>query len=148
MNCPLPCRRQLSLAAVLWFGRNYPERRRIAHRENRRAPDALRDKTQRTLAGVSSAYARKFELDYDASPGSWSTIPSFVEASLPALRRAVGEPIRRRSAQRMGGEDFSFTDRSCLGFLPTRLRQQGQGHRRGKGHTPTFDMTRNVSRLA
>ena len=93
-----------------------------------------------TLAGVTSAYGAKYELDYQRFTRVLVNDPKLVAASLPALRRAVGETNVVEAPKRMGGEDFSFYGQVVPGFF-FRLGSGNQA--RGivaESHTPKFDI--------
>ena len=93
-----------------------------------------------TLAGVTSAYGAKYELDYKRFTMVLVNDPKLVEASLPALRRAVGESNVVEAPKRMGGEDFSFYGQ----VVPGLFFRLGSGNKaRGivaESHTPKFDI--------
>jgi amidohydrolase len=93
-----------------------------------------------TLAGITSAYGGRFELDYERGTMVVVNEPKLVNATLPSLRRVVGETNVVEVPKRMGAEDFSFYGRVVPGFF-MRL---GSGNKaRGitsEGHTPTFDV--------
>jgi amidohydrolase len=93
-----------------------------------------------TLAGVTSAYGAKYELECKRFTMVLANDPKLVEASLPALRRAVGETNVVEAPKRMGGEDFSYYGQVVPGFF-FRL---GCGNKAkgivAESHTPKFDI--------
>ncbi|MSU58025.1 MAG: amidohydrolase [Pedosphaera sp.] len=93
-----------------------------------------------TLAGVTSAYGAKYELDYERGTMVVVNDPRLVAATLPSLRRAAGETNVVEVPKRMGAEDFSFYGRVVPGFF---MRLGAGNKARGitsEGHTPTFDV--------
>jgi amidohydrolase len=66
--------------------------------------------------------------------------PKLVKASLPSLRRAIGDTNVVEASKRMGGEDFSFYGQIVPGFF-FRL---GSGNKAegivAESHTPKFDI--------
>ncbi len=110
---------------------------RAFHEEAR---NEIQQLMRETLAGVTSAYGAKYELDYKRFTMVLVNDPKLVEASLPALRRAVGEMNVVEAPKRMGGEDFSFYGQVVPGFF-FRLGSGNQA--RGivaESHTPKFDI--------
>ena len=93
-----------------------------------------------TLAGITTAYGAKYELDYERGTMVVVNDPKLVEATLPSLRRVVGEINVVEVPKRMGAEDFSFYGR----VVPAFFMRLGSGNKaRGitsEGHTPTFDV--------
>lgn len=93
-----------------------------------------------TLAGVTSAYGAKYELDYERGTMVVVNDTKLVESTLPSLRRAIGETNVVEVPKRMGAEDFSFYGRVVPGFF---LRLGSGNKAKGiisEGHTPTFDI--------
>jgi len=93
-----------------------------------------------TLTGVTSAYGASYDLDYKHGTMVVYNDPKLVEASLPSIRRAVGETNGFEFPMRMGAEDFSFYEQAIPGFF-LRL---GSGNK-AKGitadsHSPEFDI--------
>ncbi len=107
---------------------------------NEDARNQIQQLMRETLAGVTSAYGAKYELDYKRFTMVLVNDPKLVEASLPALRRAVGETNVVEAPKRMGGEDFSFYGQVVPGFF-FRL---GTGNKAkgivAESHTPKFDI--------
>ena len=107
---------------------------------NEDARNQIQQLMRDTLAGVTSAYGAKYELDYKRFTMVLVNDPKLVEASLPALRRAVGESNVVETPRRMGGEDFSFYGQVVPGFF-FRL---GSGNKAkgivAESHTPKFDI--------
>ncbi len=93
-----------------------------------------------TLAGVTSAYGAKFELEFgNANPVTYNE-PKLVEETLPTIRRVVGEANVITPPPQMGAEDFSAFQRVVPGFFFFL-----GGGNQAKGitainHTPEFDV--------
>ena len=93
-----------------------------------------------TLGGVTSAYGAKFDLEYRHGTMVVFNNPKLVEASLPSIRRAVGETNVIEAPKRMGAEDFSFYEQVVPGFF---LRLGSGNKAKGivaEAHTPEFDI--------
>lgn len=107
---------------------------------NEDARNQIQHLMRETLAGVTSAYGAKYELDYKRFTMVLVNDPKLVEASVPALRRAIGETNVVEAPKRMGGEDFSFYGQVVPGFF-FRL---GSGNKAkgiiAESHTPKFDI--------
>jgi len=93
-----------------------------------------------TLDGVTTAYGATYDLDYSHGTMVVYNDPKLVEATLPSIRRAVGETNVFEFPQRMGAEDFSFYEQVVPGFF-FRL---GSGNKAkgivAESHTPEFDI--------
>jgi amidohydrolase len=93
-----------------------------------------------TLAGVTSAYGAKFELEFQENAALTFNDPALVEETLPVMRRVMGaENILARRPQ-MGAEDFAYFQKEIPGFYYFL----GVGNK-AKGitamiHTPEFDV--------
>jgi len=93
-----------------------------------------------TLAGITSAYGAKFELEFQENAALTFNDPALVEETLPVLRRVMGaENILARRPQ-MGAEDFAYFQKEIPGFYYFL----GVGNK-AKGitamiHTPEFDV--------
>jgi amidohydrolase len=93
-----------------------------------------------TLGGITAAYGARYELDYERGTMVVVNDPKLVEATLPSLRRAVGETNVVEVPKRMGAEDFSFYGRVVPAFF-IRLGSGNKAHGiTSEGHTPTFDV--------
>lgn len=93
-----------------------------------------------TLAGITSAYGAKFELDYERGTMVVVNDPKLTEATLPSLRRSAGESKVVEVPKRMGAEDFSFYGRVVPGcFLRLGCGNKSKGLT-PDAHTPTFDI--------
>ena len=93
-----------------------------------------------TLAGITSAYGAKFDLEYKAGSMVVYNDPKLVEESLPSIRRAVGETNVFEFPMRMGAEDFSYYQQVIPGFF---LRLGSGNKAKGiiaESHTPEFDV--------
>ena len=93
-----------------------------------------------TLAGVTSAYGAKFEMDYDDGNAVTYNDPKLVEETLPTMKRIVGEANLVTPKPQMGAEDFSEYQKVIPGFFYFL----GVGNK-AKGitafiHTPEFDV--------
>lgn len=93
-----------------------------------------------TLAGITSAYGAKFELEFQENAALTFNDPALVEETLPVMRRVMGaENILARRPQ-MGAEDFAYFQKEIPGFYYFL----GVGNK-AKGitamiHTPDFDV--------
>ena len=102
----------------------------------RKAQEMMRE----TLAGITSAYGAKFELQWgDNNPVTYND-PNLVEATLPSMRRVIGARNVISPNPQMGAEDFSRFQKVVPGFFYFL----GVGnHARGIEamiHTPEFDI--------
>jgi amidohydrolase len=93
-----------------------------------------------TLAGVTSAYGAKFEMDYNDGNAVTYNDPKLVEETLPTMKRIVGEANLITPKPQMGAEDFSEYQKVIPGFFYFL----GVGNK-AKGitafiHTPEFDV--------
>jgi amidohydrolase len=100
----------------------------------------VREMMNETLAGITAAYGAKYELDYVEGAAVTYNEPALVEATLPTLRRAVGEANVIAPKPQMGAEDFSYFQQVIPGFFYFL----GVGNK-SKGitamiHTPEFDV--------
>jgi amidohydrolase len=100
----------------------------------------VKEMMHETLAGVTAAYGAKYELDYVEGAAVTYNEPALVEATLPTLRRAVGEANVIAPKPQMGAEDFSYFQQVVPGFFYFL----GVGNK-AKGitamiHTPEFDV--------
>jgi amidohydrolase len=100
----------------------------------------IEDLMRQTLTGVTAAYGATFDLDYQHLTMVVYNDPKLVEASLPSIRRAVGETNVFEFPQRMGAEDFSYYQRVVPGFF---LRLGSGNKAKGitaESHTAAFDI--------
>jgi amidohydrolase len=93
-----------------------------------------------TLAGVTSDYGAKFEMDYNDGNAVTYNDPKLVEETLPVMKRIVGEANLVTPKPQMGAEDFSEYQKVIPGFFYFL----GVGNK-AKGitafiHTPEFDV--------
>ncbi|MGA9769541.1 MAG: amidohydrolase [Blastocatellia bacterium] len=93
-----------------------------------------------TLAGVTSAYGAKFEMDYNDGNTVTYNDPKLVEETMPTMKRIVGEANLVTPKPQMGAEDFSEYQKVIPGFFYFL----GVGNK-AKGitafiHTPEFDI--------
>lgn len=102
----------------------------------RRAQEMMRE----TLAGITAAYGAKSEISWgDNNPVTFND-PKLVEATLPVMRRVLGEAHLVAPRPQMGAEDFSRYQQVIPGFFYFL----GVGNQ-AKGitamiHTPEFDV--------
>lgn len=95
---------------------------------------------KQTLAGVTSAYGASYEIDFNFYNPVTYNDPALVEATLPTMRRIVGEKNLSQPRPQMGAEDFSEYQKVIPGFFFFL----GVGNK-AKGitamiHTPEFDV--------
>jgi amidohydrolase len=94
---------------------------------------------KQTLGGITSAYGATFEIQWgDNNPVTYND-PALVEATLPSMRRILGEDKVTSPKPQMGAEDFAKYQKVIPGFFYFL----GVGNR-AKGidamiHTPEFD---------
>src|SRR5499426_3153224 len=95
---------------------------------------------KQTLAGVTSAYGGSYEIEFVSSNPVTYNDPALVEATLPVMRKIIGEKNVISPKPQMGAEDFSRYQKIIPGFFYFL----GVGNRE-KGvtamiHTPEFDI--------
>lgn len=95
---------------------------------------------KQTLAGVTSAYGASYEIDFVSNTPLTYNDPALVEATLPVMRKILGEKNVISPKPQMGAEDFSHYQKVIPGFFYFL----GVGNRE-KGitamiHTPEFDI--------
>lgn len=95
---------------------------------------------KQTLAGVTSAYGASYEIEFGANNPVTYNDPALVEATLPTLRKILGEKNVISPRPQMGAEDFSMYQKVIPGFFYFL----GVGNKE-KGvtamiHTPEFDV--------
>jgi amidohydrolase len=95
---------------------------------------------KQTLAGVTSAYGASYQLEFAANTPLTYNDPALVEATLPTIRRVLGEQNLIAPRPQMGAEDFSRYQKVIPGFFYFL----GVGNK-AKGitamiHTPEFDV--------
>ena len=93
-----------------------------------------------TLAGITSAYGASYQLDFGENNPVTYNDPELVAATLPTIRRVVGEKNVVSPPPQMGAEDFSRFQQVIPGFFYFL----GVGNP-AKGitamiHTPEFDV--------
>jgi len=93
-----------------------------------------------TLRGVTSAYGANYELEFLSNTPLTYNDPALVEATLPVMRRILGEKNLFSPRPQMGAEDFSRYQKVVPGFFYFL----GVGNK-AKGitamiHTPEFDV--------
>ncbi len=95
---------------------------------------------KQTLAGVTAAYGGSYEIEFGQNNPVTYNDPALVEATLPVMRRLMGEKNLVQPRPQMGAEDFSMYQRVIPGFFYFL----GVGNK-SKGitamiHTPEFDV--------
>jgi len=95
---------------------------------------------KQTLAGVTSAYGASYEMEFGANNPVTYNDPALVEATLPSMRKIIGEKNVTSPKPQMGAEDFSRYQKVIPGFFYFL----GVGNKE-KGvtamiHTPDFDI--------
>ncbi|HEV2663356.1 MAG TPA: M20 family metallopeptidase [Blastocatellia bacterium] len=95
---------------------------------------------KQTLAGVTSAYGASYEMELGANTPLTYNDPTLVEATLPVMRKILGEKNVISPKPQMGAEDFSRYQKVIPGFFYFL----GVGNKE-KGvtamiHTPEFDI--------
>jgi len=95
---------------------------------------------KQTLAGVTSAYGASYEIEFGTNNPVTYNEPALVEATLPVMRKILGEKNVISPKPQMGAEDFSRYQKVIPGFFYFL----GVGNRE-KGvtamiHTPEFDI--------
>ncbi|MEP7340483.1 MAG: amidohydrolase [Acidobacteriota bacterium] len=94
---------------------------------------------KQTLAGITSAYGASYELEFGSNNPVTYNDPALVEATLPVMKRILGEKNVTTPLPQMGAEDFSAYQKVIPGFFYFL----GVGNK-AKGitamvHTPEFD---------
>jgi amidohydrolase len=95
---------------------------------------------KQTLAGVTSAYGASYEMEFGTNNPVTYNDPALVEATLPVMRKIIGEKNVTSPKPQMGAEDFSRYQKVIPGFFYFL----GVGNKE-KGvtamiHTPDFDI--------
>ncbi len=95
---------------------------------------------KQTLKGVTSAYGAGYEIEFGLSNPVTYNDPPLVAATLPSMRRVIGEKNVYSPRPQMGAEDFSLYQKVIPGFFYFL----GVGNK-AKGitamvHTPEFDV--------
>ncbi|MGE0127497.1 MAG: M20 family metallopeptidase [Blastocatellales bacterium] len=95
---------------------------------------------KQTLAGVTSAYGASYEIEFGSNNPVTYNYPALVEATLPVMRKVLGEKNVNSPKPQMGAEDFSQYQKIIPGFfyfLGVGNRQKGVT---AMIHTPEFDV--------
>ena len=94
---------------------------------------------RQTLAGITSAYGAQFDLKFSQPNPVTYNDPPLVEATLPTLRRLLGEANVFSPKPQMGAEDFSYFQKVVPGFFYfLGVGNQAKGIT-AMVHTPEFD---------
>ncbi len=100
----------------------------------------VKELMRETLDGVCKVYGATFELKIEEGTMVVNNDPKLVEATVPVMRRVLGDTNVIAAELRMGAEDFSYFQQIVPGFY-YRL---GSGNKaRGitaDAHTPEFDI--------
>ena len=99
--------------------------------------DAVERRMGEILAGITSAAAARYELDYERGTPSTINDPGLAARTVPTLRRVAGEAQVAELPPTMGGEDFAYFANEVPGFY-FRLGVQKPGTTSGFHHTPEF----------
>jgi amidohydrolase len=70
-----------------------------------------------TLKGITSAYGASYELTWGRNNPVTYNDPKLVAATLPTLKRIVGEANLTTPQPQMGAEDFSLFQKVVPGFF-------------------------------
>ncbi|MBI1764627.1 MAG: amidohydrolase [Acidobacteria bacterium] len=95
---------------------------------------------KQTLQGITSAYGASYELEFVGvgNPVTYND-PKLVAATLPTLRRVLGEANLSEPKPQMGAEDFSMYQKVIPGFFYfLGVGNKAKGIT-GMIHTPEFD---------
>jgi amidohydrolase len=95
---------------------------------------------KQTLQGITSAYGASYELEFVgvSNPVTYND-PKLVAATLPTLRRVLGETNLFEPKPQMGAEDFSMYQKVIPGFFYfLGVGNKAKGIT-GMIHTPEFD---------
>lgn len=101
-----------------------------------RAKEMMKD----TLASVTAGYGATFELNFKENAAVVFNDPPLVEATLPTMRRVLGDQKVMARGPQMIAEDFSYFQRVVPGFfyfLGVGNRAKGINARL---HTPDYDV--------
>ncbi len=93
-----------------------------------------------TLQNVTAAYGATFELNFEENASVTYNEPALVEATLPTIKRVVGEKNVLAIRPLMPAEDFAYYQKVVPGFyyfLGVGNRQRGIT---AGWHTPEFDV--------
>jgi amidohydrolase len=93
-----------------------------------------------TLAGITSAYAATYDLQFEENAAVTFNEPQLVEETLPIMRRALGEKNVSPLKPQMVAEDFSYYQKVVPGFfyfLGVGNQAKGIG---APLHTAEFDL--------
>ncbi|MFN8004850.1 MAG: amidohydrolase [Acidobacteriota bacterium] len=98
---------------------------------------------KQTLAGVTSAYGATYELEFGGNNPVTYNDPALVAATLPTMKRVLGDANITTPRPQMGAEDYSLYQKVIPGFFYFL----GVGNQ-SKGitamiHTPEFDADEN-----
>jgi amidohydrolase len=94
----------------------------------------------RVLGGVTSAHGAKYTMKYEESAAVTRNDPPLVEATLPALRRAIGAANVHPTPPHMGAEDFAYYEQIVPGFFFFLGVRNEKKNITAMLHTPDFDL--------
>ena len=95
---------------------------------------------KQTLAGITSANGASYELEFGANNPVTYNDPALVEATLPIMRKIVGEKNMFSPKPQMGAEDFSFYQKAIPGFFYFLGVGNTEKGVTAMIHTPDFDI--------
>jgi metal-dependent amidase/aminoacylase/carboxypeptidase family protein len=95
---------------------------------------------KQTLAGVTSAFSASYEIEFGANTPLTYNDPALVEATLPVMRKILGEKNIISPKPQMGAEDFSRYQKVIPGFFYFLGVGNSQKGVTAMIHTPEFDI--------
>jgi amidohydrolase len=95
---------------------------------------------KQTLAGVTSAYGASYEITWGENNPLTYNDPALVEATLPVMRRILGEKNLIQPRPQMGAEDFSEFQKVVPGFFYFLGVGNKSKSITAMIHTPEFDV--------
>jgi amidohydrolase len=99
--------------------------------------DTIERRMREILEGITKAYGASYTLEYNRQYPATVNDVDLTNASLPSLRRVVGEAGVKFVEPLSGSEDFSFFSNETPGFM-FFLGSLREGTTSGDHHTPTF----------
>lgn len=102
--------------------------------------DGVLEKMKQVLKGVCAAHGAEFELDYRKGYPSTINDAELARATLPSLRRLLGDENVLEMVPGMGGEDFSYFAQVVPGFYFRLGVSNPEKDITGEIHTPLFDV--------
>ncbi|HEY6547395.1 MAG TPA: amidohydrolase [Vicinamibacteria bacterium] len=99
--------------------------------------DTIERRMREILEGITKAYGASYTLEYNRQYPATVNEVGLTNATLPSLRRVVGETGVKLVEPLSGSEDFSFFSNETPGFM-FFLGSLKEGTTSGDHHTPTF----------